>query len=335
VGLVALALAEQIGTAILAPQAAWAMMVALVVSLDPGGALNGAGGGETVAGEKPRLEPATGSRPQQEAAEPEKIHGKAPGRPPPSGPTVRDAASGPPPAAGAGGVDRPLGRPGRFLLMLAAMGLVFGYARGLLVPFAQEGRLLREAAALLDASSAAPVIRAAAEVQPLAWEPAYFEAYLWHQAAQGTEGPGAALALERAVRAYREALARHPRLRRAYLAMAECLLATPGAGRGRLAEARAALEQAARLYPTHLPTRLRLARVIDRLGRRREALEAYREVLRLDALARPQGRGLSAEERAEVAARVAALEAAGDGNRGAAARPAAPQTGWTRTARTW
>ncbi|MEA3368415.1 MAG: hypothetical protein U9R68_09915, partial [Planctomycetota bacterium] len=259
VGLLAFALAEQIGTAVLEPPTAWAMLVVLVVTLgDPRPTSLGAG--------TARSEPTPG---------------------------------------------RSLGLPARFALVLAAMVFCFAYTRYLVVPVAQERRMLKEARYSLDTFGVEPT-RAAAEANPLAWEPAYLRGHLWHQRAKEAHGPMAAIQLERAIEGYRAALRRHPRLRRAWVAMADAYLAMPGAQADPhvLAAARAALEGAAGLYPTHIPTRLRLARVIDRLGRRREALAAYQEVLRLDGLMPMAGRRLSEAARAEVERRVAALRAA-------------------------
>ena len=164
------------------------------------------------------------------------------------------------------------------------MAFCFAYTRYLVVPVAQERRMLKEASYSLDTFGVEPT-RAAAEANPLAWEPAYLRGHLWHQRAKEAQGPMAAMHLERAVEGYQAALRRPPRLRRA------------------------SLEGAAGLYPTHIPTRLRLARVIDRLGRPREALAAYQEVLRLDGLMPMAGRRLSEADRAEVTGRLAALRA--------------------------
>jgi len=293
VGLVAFALAEQIGTAVLEPPAAWAMLVLLVVTLGPGrgraaAVRAGRGSGRSSSSEVARSPADEDDRDLPVPA-----------------PAAEAPAAETPPAAG-----RPIGLAARFALVLAAMGFCFGYARYLIVPVAQERRMLKEARVGLDAFGAEPT-RAAAEANPLAWEPAYLRGRLWHERAGEASGPTAAIHLERAVEGYRAALRRHPRLRRAWLAIADAYLAMPGAERAPrlLAKARAALEAAAGLYPTHIPTRLRLARVIDRLGRPREALAAYQEVLRLDGLMPMAGRRLSAEERAEVRHRAAALGA--------------------------
>ena len=170
--------------------------------------------------------------------------------------------------------------------------------------------MLRDAPNTFDRFGEEPT-REAARVNPLAWEPAFLRGRLWHARAAEAGGPVAAMRLANAIEGYRAALERHPRLRRAELAIAEVYLAMPGAERDPsvLAEARKALEAAAALYPTHIPTRLRLAGVLDRLGRRREARVEYEEVLRLDGLMPMEGRRLSDETRAQVEARLRALSA--------------------------
>ena len=267
VGLLAFVLQEQIGTAVLVPPAAWAMLVVLVVTLGPGG-----------------------------------------GAPQASAPGTPRRRSGQAPTRRAGEEGGPIGLPVRFVLILSAMALVFAYARLVIVPIAQERRLLEEASHGLDTYGAAPT-RAAAEANPLAWEPAYLEARRWHRRALEAEGPAAAIDMEKALAAYGRVLARHPRHRGSYLAMADCYLALPGAGTDPdlLRAALGPLQQAARLYPTHIPTRLRVARVLDELGRRNEALEAYREVLRLEEAMPMRGRGLSERGRTEVRRRIEAL----------------------------
>ena len=279
VALVAFALAEQIGTAVLEPPAAWAMLVLLVVTLGPGhtdAVRAGRGSG--------RSSPSGGS----------------------SSPADEDGRDLPVPARTA--LARPIGLPARFALVLVAMAFCFGYARLLIVPVAQERRMLRDAPYTLGMFGTEPT-RAAAEANLLAWEPAYLRGHLWRQRAREASGPMAAIYLERAIEGYRAALGRHPRLRRAYLAIADAYLAMPGAQTDPhlLAGARKALDAAAGLYPTHIPTRLRLARIIDGLGRPREALAAYEEVLRLDGLMPMAGRRLSDADRAEVRRRAAAL----------------------------
>jgi len=278
VGLLAFALAEQIGTAVLEPPTAWAMLVVLVVTLGPGVVRAGTGRSRSSASAEERAASDGDDRPLPQPARTAPAH--------------------------------PIGLPARFALVLAAMVFCFAYTRYLVVPVAQERRMLKEASYGLDTFGVEPT-RAAAEANPLAWEPAYLRGHLWHERAKESQGPVAAMHLERAIEGYRAALGRHPRLWRARVAMADAYLAMPGAQADPhvLAAARAALEAAAGLYPTHIPTRLRLARVIDRLGRRREALAAYQEVLRLDGLMPMAGRRLSDAARAEVERRVAALRA--------------------------
>jgi len=264
VGLAAFALAQQIGTAVLDPATAWAMLVLLVVTL-------GAGRGSAAGIRRSR----SGQAPTRRAYAP---------------------------------VARPIGLATRFVLVLAAMGFCFAYARFLIVPVAQERRMLKMARFSLDTFGVEPT-RAAAKANPLGWEPAYLRGHLWHRRAREASGPAAAVRLERAIEGYRAALRRHPRLRRAHLAMADACLALPGAQTDAhlLAKARAALEAAARLSPTHLATRLRLARVLDRLGRPREALAEYEAVLRLDGRMPTADRRLGEADRAAVRRRLADL----------------------------
>ena len=257
VALAAFALQEQIGTAVLAPPTAWAMLVVLGVSLRP-----------------------RGPRPES------------------------------------GGVA--LGAAARFLLMIAVMAMCFGYVRLLVLPVAREQMLLRVGDWGLDAFGGGEPLRAAAEANPLAWEPAVIRGHQWQKGAASKEGPAAAIDLEMAIRAYRDAVQRHPRLRSAYLALAECYLASAGAHENpaALATARDYLEEAARLYPTHVATRLRLAHVLERMGETEAAVTAYREAQGLDALMPEAGRRLRPQVRAWIEARIAELV----GDRAAALR---------------
>jgi tetratricopeptide (TPR) repeat protein len=204
-----------------------------------------------------------------------------------------------------------LGAPARFLLMLAAMAVCFLYARLLILPVGRELALMRIADWDRAAFDGDEPLRAAARANPLAWEPHVFRARAWRREAAAEEGAAAAVHLERAIQGYRDALTRHPRLRRAYLALATCYLAPEGADRepNALATARACLEEAARLYPTHIPTRLRLAEVIDGLGEKAAALEAYREVVRLDRLMPETRLRLTDEARGKVRSRIKKLQA--------------------------
>ena len=290
VGLVAFVLAEQVGTAVLEPPTAWAMLVVLVATLGPGRAAEAS------------LEPSEASR-----------AGRGSGRSCSTdmactAPIERDRVL-PHPARDGSAPGLALPMPVRFILILVAMAFCFAYAHWLVVPVAQERRLLREAAGAGLALAADEPARLAAELNPLAWEPDFLRASFWHREAIGAKGPEAALAMERALEGYRAALARHPRLRRAYLAMADCYLTLPGSAEDRhaLTAAEVSLQQAAALYPTDIPTRLRLAEVLERLDRRDAALAGYRAVLRLDDQMPMAGRRLDGEVRREVEARVADL----------------------------
>jgi len=266
VAVLAFALQEQIGTAILEPPAAWAMLVVLGVSV----------------GARRAVRARRGS----------------------------DGASSAAPDAGLPGFS--LGAPARFLLMALAMMVCFLYVRLLILPVGRERVSLEMVRRGLDAFAGDERLRAAAEANPLGWEPALLRARAWRREAGAVEGAAAAVHLERAIQGYRDALARHPRLRRAYLALARCYLAPKGAKRdpNALAAARACLQEAARLYPTHIPTRLRLAEVIDSLGENAAALEAYQDVLRLDGLMPEARLRLKDEARAKVEARLAELQGA-------------------------
>lgn len=274
VAVLALALQEQIGTAILEPPAAWAMLVVVGVSLRP-----------------LRARCAVRARRGSDGASP----------------AAPDAAA---PEAGLPGFS--LRAPARFVLMALAMTVCFLYVRQLILPVGRELALLKIAGWDRAAFEGDEPLRAAAEANPLAWEPHLLRARAWRREAGAVEGAAAAVHLERAIQGYRDALARHPRLRRAYLALATCYLAPKGAERdpNALAAARACLQEAARLYPTHIPTCLRLAEVIDSLGENAAALEAYRQVLRLDGLMPEARLRLKDEARAKVEARLAELQGA-------------------------
>jgi len=270
VAVLAFAVQEQIGTAILEPPAAWAMLVVVGMSLRPPRARRARRGSD--------------------------------GAPEPAPDTTMPDADLPAVA---------LGAPARFLLMLAAMAVCFLYARLLILPVGRELALMRIADWDRAAFDGDEPLRAAARANPLAWEPHVFRARAWRREAAGEEGAAAAVHLERAIQGYRDALTRHPRLRRAYLALATCYLAPEGADRepNALATARACLEEAARLYPTHIPTRLRLAEVIDGLGEKAAALEAYRGVVRLDRLMPETRLRLTDEARGKVRSRIKELQA--------------------------
>ncbi|HUX01372.1 MAG TPA: hypothetical protein VMY35_10385 [Phycisphaerae bacterium] len=200
----------------------------------------------------------------------------------------------------------------QFLVVIAVMGGCFGYVRWLLLPTIHEQAWLDASVGSETVLERAEALREAGRASPLAWEPAWLEGRLWQAEAEQEEPPGAPglLATEKAVRAYREAIARHPRLREAYLALAACRLAVPGAleDRSALQAARANLERAASLAPHDAATRLRLADVVDRLGDDAAVLEAYRRALELDARAPEGARRLNEDERRTVERRIAELE---------------------------
>ena len=196
-----------------------------------------------------------------------------------------------------------------FVLMLAVMAGAFAYARWLLLPVARERSLFVDATQAEDNFDRDNALREAGQANPLAWEPAYVRGSLWQARAAETQGPEQAMAIGKAIRAYGEAVARHPRLGEAYVRLAECRLAVSGAFEdpGALRAARGYLARAAELAPTDPPTRLRLADVTDRLGDDAAALAEYRRALQLDALAPPQRR-LADDERQSVERRIGQLE---------------------------
>jgi len=260
--LAALALMEQIGTAILEPPVAWAALVVLGVSL-------GAGRAVQAAAAKHALSEAEG----------------------PSG--LR------------------LGSWATFVLMLLAMAAGFAYARFLLVPVACEDALFGEARAAATAYDRDSALQAAARANPLAWEPALARGQTWQGEAAAARGPQRTLDLERATQAYREALARQPRLRHAYLALAACRLSVPSALENDPATLQEALDYtraAARLYPTDIPTQAQAAALADALGDGARALAEYRRLLDLDGLMPDEDRRLAPDMRRDVEKRVKQLE---------------------------
>ncbi|MCX5672683.1 MAG: O-antigen ligase family protein, partial [Planctomycetota bacterium] len=216
VGLLAFALEEQIGTAILEPPTAWAMLALVAVTLGPSAAeiraRRGSGGTSAQVGE---------ARPDET------------GRGTPS-PGVH------------------LNLAAKFVLMAAAMAVAFLYVSRVVLPVGREAYLIGVAAQSVDQAEQDEALRSASAVNPLAWEPAMMRGRLWQDEAGLVQGPGDAVNLEHASAAYQDALAREPRLRRAYLALAACRLAAGGAldDTAALAQAREDLRQAVDLYPT-------------------------------------------------------------------------------------
>jgi len=273
VGLLAFALEEQIGTAILEPPTAWAMLALVAVTLGPGAAevraRRGSGGASIPSGEAPPDETGRGT--------------------PSPGVHLNQAA--------------------KFVLMAAAMAVAFLYVSRVVLPVGREAYLIGVAAQSVDPAEQDEALRSASAVNPLAWEPAMMRGRLWQDEAGLVQGPGDAVNLEHVSAAYQDALAREPRLRRAYLALAACSLAAGGAldDTAALAQAREDLRQAVDLYPTDLLARLWRANVTDRLGDRPAALGEYREVLRLDGLMPEPKRRLRSEVLAAVEGRVKEL----------------------------
>ena len=266
--LAALALMEQIGMAILEPPTAWAALVVLGMSL----------------------------RNHRAAA----VRSRAPS---PST-DIRDL----------GVAARPglrLGAWAKFGLMLLAMAAGFAYARFLLVPVAREDALFGEARAAASADDRDTALQAAARANPLAWEPALVRGRTWQGEAAAARGPQRTLDLERATRAYREALARQPRLRHAYLALAACRLSVPSALENDPATLQEALDytrEAARLYPTAIPTQAQAAALADALGDGARALAEYRRLLDLDGRMPDEDRRLAPDMRLSIENRVRQLE---------------------------
>ncbi|MBE3097639.1 MAG: O-antigen ligase family protein [Planctomycetes bacterium] len=268
--LAALALMEQIGTAILEPPAAWAALVVLGVSLGAGRAVRAADVGRARCG-------SGGVYPSAD----------------PMCPGLR------------------LGSWAKFGLMLLAMAAGFAYARFLLVPVAREDALFGEARAAATAYDRDTALQAAARANPLAWEPALARGRTWQAAAAAARGPQRTMDLERATQAYREALARQPRLRHAYLALAACRLSVPSALENDPATLQEALDYtraAARLYPTDIPTQAQAAALADALGDGARALAEYRRLLDLDGLMPDEDRRLAPDMRRDVEKRVKQLE---------------------------
>jgi tetratricopeptide (TPR) repeat protein len=306
VALVAFALAETIGTAILEPPTAWAMLVLVAVTLVPRSRSRAASAQEPVI--------------SSEAREAGRVEKSRRGSHAPAGtarfldslrslgmtdscgetPSTRTQPDGP-------GVR--LSAPLKFLLTLAMMGGMYAYLTGLVLPVGRERALLAEARAAETPEEQAELLRDAAAARPSSWEPHLLRARLWQDEAARGRGPQAAMAVERAVDAYRDVLERQPRLRFVYMAMADCLLGLPGSLEDpqALDAARHYLEEASRLYPTSIITRLRLADVTDRAGDEAAALDEYREVLRLDAATPEPALRLAPDIRAAVENRVRQL----------------------------
>jgi O-antigen ligase/tetratricopeptide (TPR) repeat protein len=264
--LAALALMEQIGTAILEPPTAWAALAVLGVSLGAGRA---------------RRSPGEGGRGRSDSA-------------------AQAVAAG-----------HRLGPWAKFGLMLLAMAAGFAYVKFLLAPVAHEDALFGEAPLAADVFDQDTILRTAAQDNPLAWEPALFRGRVWQARAAAQRGPERTVDLERAMEAYQDALARQPRLRQAYLALAACRMSMPSAVEHDPASVQAALgyvEAAAGLYPTDIQTQAEKALLLDWLGDDARALSAYRRLLELDGAMPDPDRRLQPDVRREVEGRVRQME---------------------------
>jgi tetratricopeptide (TPR) repeat protein len=224
-----------------------------------------------------------------------------------------------------------LGPVAGFALMVLGMAVAFSYVKFIMIPFGREETLLAAAGQAHDAFECDEALRAAGEANPLAWEPALVRARMWqHQASAGPRGPGQAISLERATEAYREALDRQPRLVRGWLGLADCRMAPEGTAKEpdlsgvalaepeALADALAYLQEASRLAPTDSATHIKMAQVLDQLGRPDRALAEYRQALELDDRLPAGSRHLGSD------ARRAAEKRAGELKESLAGRPATP-----------
>jgi O-antigen ligase len=205
-----------------------------------------------------------------------------------------------------------LGLWAKFALMLLVMAVGFSQVLMLRFWYGPEDALLAQVGRQGDAMAKDEVLRAAAAVNPLSWEPALIRGRTWQGQAATEPSSEKALTLERALAAYQEALARQPRLRHAYLSLAACRLSMPGAFEGDRDAWQAALghvEEALRLYPTDIPTQAQEAALLDWLGQGARALAAYRRLLDLDRAMPDEDRRLRPEFRSAVEERIRQLEA--------------------------
>jgi tetratricopeptide (TPR) repeat protein len=204
-----------------------------------------------------------------------------------------------------------LGLWAKFALMLLVMAVGFSQVLMLRFWYGPEDALLAQAGLCADAAAQEPILQAAAAVNPLSWEPALLEARAWQRQAAREEAQETSLSLEHAIAAYREAIARQPRLRQAYVGLAACRLTMPGApeDRGSWQAVLGYVEEASRLYPTDLPTQAQKATLLDWLGEAPGALAEYRRLLELDRLMPDEDRRLNPEFRGAVKERIQQLEA--------------------------
>lgn len=226
---------------------------------------------------------------------------------------LRPAAGGQAEAAGKpGGVA--VGSPLKFLLVVLIMAGVVAYSKWLIYPVGREQAFFRLAGWTDDVFQRDEALKAAGEANPLAWEPAMIRGRNWQESAgRKGEGPGEDICLQQALPAFREAVERQPRLRRAYLLMAECRLTPEGAMEdpSALLSALECLDKARELYPTDIPTQLWLADVVDRMGDDARAIREYRRLLELDRQMAEETRRLSQDKREAVEQRLRELEGSG------------------------
>ena len=303
VALLAFALMEQVGTAVLEPPTAWLMLVLVGLSLGP----------PRASAEPP---PWRGRHLAMGSVENIPLPGERVAQPGEGAVGAATTAPSPYPLPKEREkkmhlFNRHLAMPIKFLLMVAVMGFVFAYARWLVVPVGREQAMFASLRFTADVFEQDELLRRAAEANPLTAEPDLIRGEVWvNEARKGGAGAGTALCLDRAIAAYREALRRQPRLRRAWIYLAEAYLLPEGAldDPAALTEAFRAIDEAARLYPTDLPTQLRRADLLDRLADDARAAEAYRRVLGLDRLMPDPRRRLDAERRRTVEDRLRTLE---------------------------
>jgi len=209
------------------------------------------------------------------------------------------------------GVAWRLGSAAQFALMVLGMALIFSYVKFIMLPVGQEETLLAAAGQATGAFECDEALRAAGEANPLAWEPALVRGRMWQrEASAGPRGPGQAISLQYAMEAFREALARQPRLGQAWLGLADCYLAPEGADKDpeALADALGCLQEASRLAPTDAATRVRMAEVLDRLGQGGRALAEFRQALDLDDRLPAESRHLGSDARRAAEQRTGELE---------------------------
>jgi O-antigen ligase len=313
VAVAAMVLQEQMGTGILDPAAAWAMLVVVGVSMGERKrpAAVGQAASQVSGAQQHNVIPASAKEPRNLAVDNDSSAVARRGPSASLGVTAKKEQS----ATCSVPAGVALATPAKFALVAAAMAVVFLYMTRVIVPVGRESSLLERSARVEDPADRDELLRAAAEANPLAWEPAMIRAAVWRAAASGNDASEAreakdptevALDLEKAMDAFRDALARRPRLIDAERGMAECRLAVPGAAgdKAALEDARTYMEAALRLYPTSIRDTLTRAQILDRLGDSRAALEGLEAALRLDDQLPAASRRLPPDAREQVEARV-------------------------------